>query len=87
MHRNTVYAALDRSEQIAIIGGIVLLDPARAQRKDATPLSTMNAIQGFWASATLASPDKRPIAVVDDRKGHARHSLAGARAGQIVPQI
>ena len=69
VHRNTVYAALDRSEQVAVIGGVVLLDPARAQRKDATSLTTINAIQGFWAGATRASPDKRPIAVMDDGKG------------------
>ena len=36
----------------------------RAQRSDATPLETINAIQGHWAASTRASPDKRPIAVM-----------------------
>lgn len=64
VHRSTVYAALDRHERIALIDGVCLLDPARAQRSDATPLETINAIQGHWAASTRASPDKRPIAVM-----------------------
>ena len=65
VHRSTLYLALGRAEKLCDMGnGIVILDPVRARRKDATSLADIASVQNFWAAATRPSPDAKPLAVL-----------------------
>jgi hypothetical protein len=61
---STVYRAVGRDEITVKRGDIVILDPRRKRRKDATSFEDIAAIQNFWASNTRPSPDAKPLAVM-----------------------
>ena len=58
--RQKMHGHVQREERLAKVGEVLLLDPTRAKRKDATPVSTIDAIQQCWKQQTKASPDKKP---------------------------
>ena len=60
---------MQRNDTCVQMGGIVILDPHRARRRDATSLEDVAKIENFWAANTRPSPDRSPVATMTTLEG------------------
>ena len=69
VHRSTVYRAMEHDDTCVQMGNVIILDPHRARRRDATSLEDIAAIENFWAANTHPSPDRSPVATMTTLEG------------------
>ena len=69
VHRSTVYRAMEHDDTCVRRGNVIILDPHRARRRDATSLEDIAAIENFWAANTRPSPDRSPVATMTTLEG------------------